>query len=264
MMRAITGGSIMPDTVLVKSHGAVVEVALNRPDSRNALDREILRELLASLSRIVETPDGHVLVLHGVGVGFCAGADLRLMENLPQGGEFKEAFLSAVDTFQQIIHLLATAPRVTVCAMHGFALGAGLDLALACDLRVAASGTQMATSYVRYGLVPDGGGTWALPRLIGLGPAIALLLSGDPVDTEGAYRLGLIHRRARAGRHLSDALAWAEELASRPHAAQVAIKRLARVDPRLTLSAALKEEREAQRRLLEEGHLGRFPAEGSS
>jgi enoyl-CoA hydratase/carnithine racemase len=196
----------MPDTVLVKSHGAVVEVALNRPDSRNALDREILRELLASLTRVVEAPDGCVVILHGAGVGFCAGADVRLMENLAQGGEFKEAFLSAVDTFQQIIHLLATAPRVTIAAMHGFALGAGLDLALACDLRVAASGTQMATSYVRYGLVPDGGGTWALPRLIGLGPAMALLLSGDPVDTEGAYRLGLIHRRARAGRHVSDAI----------------------------------------------------------
>ena len=254
----------MPDTVLVRSRGPVVEVVLNRPDSRNALDREILRELLAALTRVVEEPDGRVVVLHGAGVGFCAGADVRLMERLAEGGEFKVAFLAAVDTFQQIIYLLATAPRVTIAAIHGFALGAGLDLALACDLRVAASGTQMATSYVRYGLVPDGGGTWALPRLLGLGPAMALLLSGDAIDTEGAYRLGLIHRRARTGHHVGDALAWAEELASRPHAAQVAIKRLARVDPRLTLSAALKEEREAQRRLLEEGHVARFPPPGSS
>jgi enoyl-CoA hydratase len=147
---------------------------------------------------------------------------------------------------------------VTIAATHGFVVGPGLDLALACDLRVAEAGTRFASEYVHNGLVPDGGGTWALPRLIGLGPAMAMLLSGDPLDAEGAYRLGLIHRRVPLGRHLKEARAWAEELATHSLAAQVAIKRLARIDPRLTLDAALKEEREAQRRLLQGGELNRY------
>ena len=148
--------------------------------------------------------------------------------------------------------------------MHGFALGAGLDLALTCDLRLAASGTQLACNYVNHGLVPTGGATWSLPRLIGLGPAMAMLLSGDPMDAEGAYRLGLLHRRVPHGRHLDEALRWAEELAQRSLPAQAAVKRLARIDPRLTLSAALKEEWDAQRRLLEESETERSAPSGRS
>lgn len=249
----------MPELVLVQSRGTVVEVILNRPDRRNALNAEMLTELLDQLTRAVAMREGHVLILHGAGQGFCAGADLEMMARLPQD-RTADAFMPAVDTFQQVVSLLATAPKVTMACTHGFALGAGLDLCLACDLRIAAAGTQFASSYVRYGLVPDGGGTWALPRLIGMGPAMALLLSGDPIDAEGAYRLGLVHRRTAAGRHLADALVWAEELAARSLPAQIAIKRLARIDPRLTLSAALKEEREAQRRIVDEGEPFRFLA----
>ncbi len=248
----------MPDQVVVRSHGNVSELMLNRPDHRNALDRALLEELLAALTGAVERPDGHVLVLHGAGPGFCAGADLGMMARLPASPSPWEEFVPSVDVFQRIVHLLATAPRLTIAAVHGFALGAGFDLALACDLRIAAAGTQFASSYVRYGLVPDGGGTWALPRLIGLGPAMAILLSGEPVDTEGAYRLGLIQRRTAIGSHLAGGLAWGEELSHRSLAAQVAIKRLARVDPRLTLSAALKEEKESQRRVVEDGEPFRF------
>jgi len=240
----------VPDLVLVRPDEGVTSVQLNRPGSRNALDLPLLEELLARLTAVCLDNTTHVLILHGAGDGFCAGADLSLIAGVASTTDPVAAFNPACETFQKVIHLLATSPKVTVAALHGFALGAGLDLALACDLRLAAAGTQLACSYVRYGLVPDGGATWALPRLIGLGPAMAMLLSGDPVDTEGAYRLGLIHRRVANGRHLEEAQHWAADLSQRSRAAQAAIKRLARVDPRLTLSAALKEEREAQRRLL--------------
>ncbi len=248
----------MSDQVVVTSHGNVAEVMLNRPEHRNALSRELLEDLLDALTQVAARPDGHVLVLHGAGPGFCAGADLGMVAQLPASTSPWEAFVPSVDAFQEIVHLLATAPRLTIAAVHGFALGAGFDLALACDLRIAAAGTQFASSYVRFGLVPDGGGTWALPRLVGLGSAMAILLSGDPIDTEGAYRLGLVQRRTAIGKHLSGALAWGEELARRSLTAQVAIKRLARVAPRLTLSAALKEEKESQRRVVEDGEPFRF------
>lgn len=242
----------MDQFVRVETHGALALVALNRPEKRNALHPEMLRQLHQHLTQLSQDPAIHVIILYGEGAGFCAGADVTLLEQARKEHDFS-TFSEAEDLLQECVKLLATCPKITMAAMHGFVLGSGLDLALACDLRVAAAGTQLAANNVRLGLVPDGGATWALPRLIGLGPAMAMLLSGDPVEAEGAYRLGLIHKRVHAGRHVEEAVAWGGELARCCWEAHAAIKRLARVDPRLTLEAALKEEREAQKRLFEDG-----------
>jgi enoyl-CoA hydratase/carnithine racemase len=254
----------MPDLVRSQRDGATIQIMLDRPERRNALDLESLTSLLARVNEAARDPQAHVIVLHGAGDGFCSGADLDTLGALAAEASQVAAFQPAVETFQQVVHGLATAPKITIAAMHGFALGAGLDLALACDLRLAAAGTQLACSYVNHGLVPIGGATWSLPRLIGLGPAMAMLLSGDPMDAEGAYRLGLLHRRVPHGRHLEEAMRWAEELSQRSLPAQAAVKRLARIDPRLTLSAALKEEWDAQRRLLEEREPERSTPSGRS
>ncbi len=248
----------MPEPVSTRRENATLQIMINRPERRNALDLPTLTALAAAVAEAGRDKTAHVIILHGAGDGFCAGADLAMLGEFGGRQDVVSAFQPAVEALQEIVHGLATAPKVTIAAMHGFALGAGLDLALACDLRLAASGTQLACSHVRYGLVPDGGATWSLPRLIGLGPAMAMLLSGDPMDAEGAYRLGLLHRRVPHGAHLPEAMRWAEELSQRSLAAQTAVKRLARVDPRLTLSAALKEEWDAQRRLLEEREPFRF------
>lgn len=242
----------MDELVRVETHGPLALVALNRPEKRNALDPEMLRQLHRRLSELSQDPSVHVLILYGEGPGFCAGADVGLLEKARRDKDF-QSFAEAEELLQECVKLLATCPKITMAAMHGFVLGSGLDLVLACDLRVASAGTQLAANNVRLGLVPDGGATWALPRLIGLGPAMAMLLSGEPVEAEGAYRLGLIHKRVHAGRHVEEAVAWGSELARCCWEAHAAIKRLARVDPRLTLEAALKEEREAQKRLFENG-----------
>lgn len=248
----------MPDLVLVQRHGKVVDLMLDRPDSHNALCLELVEALWARLQAEVQNPEVHVIVVHGAGEGFCAGLDRELLRAMAEGADPAETLLPVVEITQRVIALLATAPKVTIAACHGFVLGIGLDLALACDLRVATAGTRFASECVQLGLLPEGGATWSLPRLIGLGPAMAMLLSGDPVDAEGAYRLGLIHRRVALGKHLEEALRWAVDLSAKSLAAQVAVKRLARVDPRLTLDAALKEEKEALRRLLLAGEPLRF------
>ncbi|HPC82298.1 MAG TPA: enoyl-CoA hydratase/isomerase family protein [Thermoanaerobaculaceae bacterium] len=248
----------MSDLVLEQRHGKVVDLMLNRPEHHNALNLATVEALWAGLQAAVLDPQVHVIVLHGSGDGFCAGLDPALLRAMASGEDPAATLVPVVEITQRVISLLATAPKVTVGACHGFVLGIGLDLALACDLRVATAGTRFAAECVQFGLLPEGGGTWALPRLIGLGPAMAMLLSGDPVDAEGAYRLGLIHRRVALGRHLEEARRWGEELAKSSLAAQVAIKRLARVDPRLTLDAALKEEKEALRRLLLAGEPLRY------
>ena len=249
----------MSNLVLVQEKGAISEVILNRPERSNALDKAILDELVAALGVALGRAETHTILLHGNGLGFCVGVDLEPLATLSKGSDASGVFMPTVEALQQAITMLATAHKVTIAAVHGFALGAGLDLALACDLRIAAAGTRFACNHVQYGLVPDGGATWSLPRLIGLGPSMAMLLSGDPLDAEGAYRLGLIHRRVALDKHVTEAIHWADELSRHPLAAQVAIKRLARIDPRLTLSAALKEEKESQRRLLVAGEaLGRI------
>lgn len=248
----------MSDLVQEQRHGKVVDLALNRPEHHNALDLSTVEALWALLQAAVQDPEVHVIVLHGAGDGFCSGLDPALLRAMAGGEDPLATLLPVVEVTQRVIATLATAPKVTMAACHGFVLGIGLDLALACDLRVATAGTRFATECVHFGLLPEGGGTWSLPRLIGLGPAMAMLLSGDPVDAEGAYRLGLIHRRVALGRHLDEARHWGEELAKSSLAAQVAIKRLARVDPRLTLDAALKEEKEALRRLLHSGEPLRY------
>lgn len=248
----------MPDRVLLHIDGPVAEIALNRVEDRNTLNAELAGALLAALQDAARRPELHVLVLHGHGETFCSGLDPALLATAASAADQAAILLPVTETFQQVIGLLAQVPKVVIAATHGRVVGPGLDLALACDLRVAEAGTRFASEYVHNGLVPDGGATWALPRLIGLGPAMAMLLSGDPVDAEGAYRLGLIHRRVPLGKHLEEAVAWAQELSTHSLAALVAVKRLARIDPRLTLEAALKEEREAQRRLLQGGELNRF------
>lgn len=240
----------MSKLVTLEKRGAVIEVVINRPDRSNALDKTVLDELIQALEKALAQAQFHAIVLHGTGAGFSAGIDLSPLADLPEGADAAASFLPTIESLQQAVSMLATAHKITIAAVHGFVLGAGLDLALACDLRLAAAGTQFACNHVHFGMVPDGGATWSLPRLIGLGPSMAMLLSGDPLDTEGAYRLGLIHRRVALEKHVTEALRWAEDLSSHPLAAQVAIKRLARIDPRLTLSAALKEEKESQRRLL--------------
>lgn len=248
----------MTELVQVQRHGKVVDLKLNRPERQNGLNLETVEALWGRLQAAVQEPEVHVIVLHGAGDGFCAGLDPELMHAMTRGEDPMATLLPVVEVTQRVIATLATAPKVTLGACHGFVLGLGLDLALACDLRVATAGTRFGTECVHYGLLPEGGATWSLPRLIGLGPAMAMLLSGDPVDAEGAYRLGLIHRRVALGRHLDEALRWGESLAQSSLAAQVAIKRLARVDPRLTLDAALKEEKEALRRLLLAGEPLRY------
>lgn len=248
----------MSDLVSITRENATLQIMLNRPGQRNALDLPMLTALAAAVSEAGRDAAAHVVILHGAGDGFCAGADAEALARLQAADNPTAALQPGAEALQQIVHSLATAPKVTIAALHGYAYGAGFDLALACDLRLAASGTQLACISVRRGLVPGGGATWSLPRLIGLGPAMAMLLSGDAMDAEGAYRLGLIHRRVPHGAHLQEAVRWAQELSQRSLAAQAAIKRLARIDPRLTLSAALKEEWEAQRRLLDDGEPFRY------
>ncbi|MEX2501568.1 MAG: enoyl-CoA hydratase-related protein [Trueperaceae bacterium] len=183
--------------------GEVAFVRLQRPDARNTLTGEVLIELSVALDHVEADADVRALVLHGEGRGFCAGADLAEFANLDDPFSGREASLNG----QDVANSLATLPIPTVAALHGFAVGGGLELALACDLRVAAPGTRLGLPETTRGLIPGYGGTQRLPRLIGEGRALDLILTGRLIDGEEALSFGLVSRVA------DDPLAEAEAVA---------------------------------------------------
>src|SRR5262249_26605951 len=151
----------------------VLRLTLNRPRQHNALDPELIGRLETVLRETASDGDVRVLLLAGSRRAFCFGADL---EDLPRDPESRGIALDAVlPRFQTMIVRLAHYPAPTIAAIGGFATGAGLDLALACDMRVAASTAKLSSAFVRMGLVPDGGGTYRLPRIAGLGRAFEIL-----------------------------------------------------------------------------------------
>jgi enoyl-CoA hydratase len=183
--------------------GNLATVTIDRPDALNALNHELILELGLALDLAEADLDVRALIVTGVGRAFVAGADIDNLQRLADGFSGREASLSG----QDLMNSLAALPFPTIAAINGYALGGGLELALAADLRVAAAGAKLGLPEVQLGLIPGYGGTQRLPRLIGVGRALDLILTGRHVGAEEALSLGLVNRVAE------DALASARELA---------------------------------------------------
>jgi enoyl-CoA hydratase len=175
--------------VRVDSEGAVATVTVDRPEAMNALDRPTLEELRGRLQELADDSETQVVVLTGSGdKAFVAGADIKYMSGL----EIGEA-----EAWGALGHacgrLLETMPKPTIAAINGFALGGGCELALACDLRYAASSARLGQPEINLGIIPGWGGTQRLARACGLGVAKELILTGRLVDADEALRLGLVN-----------------------------------------------------------------------
>jgi enoyl-CoA hydratase len=175
------------DTLLLDVADQVATITINRPDKRNALNAAVRREIVDALDQLRADDSARVVIITGAGdKAFVAGADI---------GEFAErTALQQRDVMQgrRVFDEVAAYPKPTIAMINGFALGGGCELALACDIRVAARSARFGQPEVRLGLIPGGGGTQRLPRLIGAGRALRLILTGDLVDAEEAYRIGLV------------------------------------------------------------------------
>lgn len=169
---------------------AVATITLDRPDALNALTVASKRELLAALRAAERDPAVRVVVLTGAGRAFCAGQDLR--ERLEPGAAPLETELR--ERYMPIVRAMRELPKPIVAAVNGVAAGAGMSLALACDLRIAAEGASFVLGFGRIGLVPDSGATWLLPRLVGPAKAAELVLLGEALSADEAERLGLVMR----------------------------------------------------------------------
>jgi enoyl-CoA hydratase len=194
----------------------VVVVRLDRPPA-NALSKALLDELAAHVAELAADPPGAVIVWGGERI-FAAGADIGEFAGPDEAREIGARFRTALDA-------LAALPRVTVAAIAGYALGGGCELALACDLRIAADTAKIGQPEILLGIIPGGGGTQRLARLIGPSAAKKLILTGQHVDAEEALRLGLVDRVVPAASLLDETLALASSLARGPLAAHALAKR---------------------------------------
>jgi enoyl-CoA hydratase/carnithine racemase len=240
---------IMSEEVLiVERDGAVAIVTMNRPQTRNALNKQLHTELGAMLQKLGDDTSVRVIVLTGAGGAFCAGADLKSsFAESPSGFSGIEV---VIDQYHAIIRAIVGAPKPVIAMVDGPAVGFGCDLALACDLRVISTGAFFQEKFVKIGLIPDGGGTFLLPRLIGLGRAMEYILTGEPINAETAHQLGIANRVVPADELRSEAMALAASLAKGPPLAFGEIKKTMRASLGGTIDTALDMERAGQIRCL--------------
>jgi len=203
-----------PSLIDLKVDAGIATLTLNRPDKRNAITDAMRTELIDALEQV--TADGAIraLVLTGAGKGFCAGGDVAGMQRRMDAPAGEVGFNGW--TRQQRVHhsvaLLHTMPKPVIAAVNGGANGLGADMALACDFVVASDEASFAWSYIKRGLIPDGGGMYFLPRRVGLARAKELIFTGRKVEAAEALTLGIADRVSAADALLADAQAWAREL----------------------------------------------------
>ncbi|MFN8498434.1 MAG: enoyl-CoA hydratase-related protein [Anaerolineae bacterium] len=182
----------MTDKVLVDRQGPIWLLTINRPQVRNAVDPKTMTALREAVEAASADADSRVVVIRGAGGAFSSGADLSAAGQASLDRE------SAIRTLTEVYHptmkAIRACPWPVIAAIDGPAAGIGLDLALACDIRLASDRAVFAELFVRRGLVPDGGGTWSLQRLVGVGRALELILTGESVPAEEALRIGLANK----------------------------------------------------------------------
>ena len=214
----------MTNPVLSTRQGAVLTLTLNRPEVLNALNRQTTQALTAAFEAAGQDPEVGAIILTGAGRAFCAGADLRDVAARAQAGE-TDLGEDLRANYAPMIRAIRACPRPVIAALNGTAAGAGLSLALACDLRIAAAGAQLIVIFVRVGLVPDAGSLFFLTRMLGLSKATELAMTGDPLTAEEGEKLGLISAVVPAEQLMPTAVERANRLAAGPRRTYALIKR---------------------------------------
>ena len=183
--------SVPTSELLSRSDGRVQYLTLNRPERRNALTPDLARALARAIDRTEESGTAQIIVLSGAGGHFCAGLDLHWLRSL---GDVPETatLQRGLSDFQSAVLAVVRSSLPVVAVLQGSAAGFGLDLALACDIRLAAAGATLTSAFARMGLVPDGGSTFTLPRLLGIGSALRFLMAGETLDAARARSVGLV------------------------------------------------------------------------
>ncbi|HKH38480.1 MAG TPA: enoyl-CoA hydratase-related protein [Rubrobacter sp.] len=234
----------MYETVLYEKDNGVANIALNRPEKLNAFDGTMHDELYRALESVAEDEEIRCVVLRGEGRGFSAGADLAEIVKEADGDPDLGEYLR--DTYSRLVKQMVRIEKPIIAALHGPVYGAGVGLALACDLRIAAENTKFSVAFIKIGLMPDAGVTFLLPRVVGLGRAMEMSMLGDAVEAEEAYRIGLVNKVVADQSLPEEARNLAEHLATMPTGALGRIKDSLYSSFETDLETALETEAEGQ------------------
>lgn len=232
------------ENIAVSTGDGIARITLNRPDRLNSFTRAMHAELRDALGKLGEA---RVLVLTGSGRGFCAGQDLNDRAVAP--GEAVDLGETVEDSWNPLIRSLAALPQPVIARVNGVAAGAGANIALACDIVVAARSAKFIQSFSALGLVPDSGGSWHLPRLVGQARALGLALTGEPLPAEQAAEWGLIWKAVDDEQLDAEVDRIAAKLATLPPLGLSAIKQIVRQSWNRTLDEELDLQRDEMRRL---------------
>ena len=222
----------------------IAQITLTRPEALNAINLGMRDELWTFVHAAVWDPDVRVLVFAGEGRAFSAGADIREFGSAESLHAAREARRQ-----RDLWGLLEAQPKPTIAALHGVCFGAGIELPLYCDLRIAAEDARIALPEVTLGYIPSAGATQLAPRIAGPGPAAQLIFSGLPIDAEQALEWGIVHRIVPLAELEDAALGAAARLAEADPAAVAAVKRAIRLGADMPLDAAIAADAAAARRL---------------
>ena len=202
----------MFENILLEMEGALAVLTINRPDKMNAVNNATVEELDQALSAIEKNPDLRVLILTGAGdKAFVAGADIHELN-------LRDSVRGRIETRrrQEVYTRIEQLEIPAIAAINGWALGTGLELAMACTIRLASTNSKLGQPEVKLGIMPGAGGTQRLPRLIGMGRAMEMILTGEPVDSQRAFEMGLINKITPSEALMAEAKKLAMMLASRP------------------------------------------------
>ena len=182
------------ECLLYEVKEGVAPLTLNRPDRLNALGGTLRDDLHDALTRSSADPDVRVMVITGSGKGFCAGGDVKAMNEAKEGKRERPLLEKIAPGRDRTLLAMRDAPQPIIAAINGAAAGAGMNLALGCDIRIASSAAKFSQAFVKRGLHPDWGGTYFLPRVIGMARAAEMIFTGEIIDAAEALRLGLVSR----------------------------------------------------------------------
>ena len=231
--------------ILSSAHEGITTITLNRPDKLNAFAGTMREDLLAAIEE-AETDDAcRVVVITGAGRAFCAGGDVEFMHQLREQNDVA-GLEKLLDAGAEIVMRIDSMSKPVIAAINGVAAGAGCNLALACDYRIASETAKLAESFVRIALHPDWGGTWLLPRLAGKSRAFEMMMTGRAIDAKEALSIGIVDRVVPAAELMDEATTTARAFAAAPGATAGLIKRALRLSGSNDLRAQLGVEHEHQ------------------
>jgi enoyl-CoA hydratase/carnithine racemase len=240
------GGAMTYQCLLHEIKDGVATLTLNRPERMNALGGTLREDLLDAFTRTAADPDVRVIVVTGSGRAFCAGGDVKAMNEAKEAGRERPLLDRIAPSRDRTLLAMRDAPQPIIAAVNGAAAGAGMNLALGCDIRLASTAAKFSQAFVKRGLHPDWGGTYFLPRVVGMAKAAELIFTGDVIDAAEALRLGLVSRVVEPEELMPAALELARKIAAGPPVAIRLAKRALYRNAESDLRSALEFETFAQ------------------